>query len=114
MATITPTVDKQGSDTTIFWETLTQDDTAAAAQWGGGEGYFSAYGTFGAATMYIEVSVDGGTTYFRPDTDGAPDGGKFTSAGMVKIDLPVCMIKPTFSGGSGQDIDVKISPKRSI
>lgn len=115
MATITSTVDGNAlKDPVIQWNTLTESDSAVAADWPGGEGFVSVYGTFGGATVSIQISVDGGTTYFTPDTDTAPDGSVFDADGIAKFDLPVCKIKPTASGGSNQDVDIKVSPKRDV
>lgn len=113
MATITATTEGQ-QDRSIFWETLTENDTATGADWPGGEGFVSVYGTFGGATVNVQISVDGGTTYFTPDTGTPPDGVAFTANGIVKFDWPSCLIKPVASGGTSQDVDVKVQPKKYV
>lgn len=115
MATIDPTYsDEHLPNTDITWETLTENDTASAAKWQGGEGFVSVYGTFGSATVNIQVSLDDGTIFFVPDTGAPPDGVAFTADGLVKFDLPPCQIKPVASGGTSQDVDIKILPKRKV
>lgn len=113
MPDITPTIAGE-IDRNIFWETLTENDTALAADWPGGEGFMSVFGTFGSATCNIEISIDDGVTYFTPDTDLAPNGLSFTADGMVKFDLPPCKLRPAATGGTSQDLDIKLQPKRYV
>lgn len=112
MGTIQPIItNNKTPQELISWEALTEADTAIAADFSGGIGFISVYGTFGGATVTIQISVDGGVTYITPDADNAPNGCVFISNGVCQFDFPRCKIKPIASGGSSQDVDIKISPK---
>lgn len=103
-ATLVPTTTL--STTTVKWAGLTTGDAGA------GVGYsdyrdrtVQVLGTFGGATVTIEGSNDGGTTWATLH-DQSANALTFTSAGMkYVIELPA-LIRPSVSGGTSPSIDV--------
>lgn len=91
-----------------IWETLTSANAV-----GSGEALdrhpdktVQLTGTFGSATVIMQGSNDGGTTYFTLQ-DAQGDALSFTAAGGNVILENPALIRPSASGGDGtQDIDV--------
>jgi L-fucose isomerase-like protein len=54
-----------------------------------------ASGTFGGATVALQVSLDGGTTYT------AVDDGSFTAAKVINLDVGKCKARLATSSASG-------------
>lgn len=113
MVTITPTISSPDKNATITWETLTEADTATSAQWPGGDGFVEIMGTFGGATVNVQFSSDD-STFYNVNTAAPPIGSAFTEDAIVYFSLPRGYIKPVAVSGSSQDVDIKVSPKRSI
>jgi len=113
MAAITPIISSPDKDTIIEWETLTEADTADSGKWSGGDGFAEMKGTFGGATINIQFSTDD-VTFYNVNTSAPPIGSAFTSDAIVFFSLPVGYIKPVAANGSSQDVDIKITPRRTI
>jgi len=99
----------------ILWETMTSADGtghgADVSQYS--ELSYQATGTFGGATVVMQGSNDGGTTWatLRDDLGNALS---LTVAGLLSILEPVGMIRPFLSvAGAGADIDVTLFARRS-
>lgn len=93
-----------------LWETLTEADTANAISLANkADKTVTVTGTFGSATVVMKGSNDGANFYTLKDAQG--DDISFTAAGMSIILENPLFIKPTFSGGTSQDVDVIIVAK---
>ena len=108
MATITPTYGSAGNNIeTIVWETLTSADTATAAQPAGLAplaGSVQATGTFGGATITMQISNDGTNWATLRDATGA--NLTFSAAGIADFSTAARYVRPSSAGGTGDDVDV--------
>jgi hypothetical protein len=108
MATIIPTrVDGAAS---FKWTDYSTADTAAAAKLQNQEGLAGTVqvtGTFGGATIALQVSNDG--TNFVTLKDGIGEDISFTAAGMAEFSTAALYIKPTSSGGTSDNVTVSIN-----
>lgn len=93
----------------ISWSAVTSADTFAAAPFPAhADRSVQVTGTFSAATVVIQGSNDGGTTYATLNNP-ADAGLSFTSAGLEAILESTALIKPSASGGGGpQSVNVYI------
>lgn len=74
--------------------------TGDAFDWPGGSGAFIVdRGTFSGATVKLQFSIDGGTTWLDVD-QGGDTYVTFSAAGAGAFDLPACEVKATVSGGT--------------
>lgn len=69
--------------------------TSASLQWPGGQGVFSAVGTFGGATLSLQFMGPDGSTWID-----AGVGTTLTAAGAGIFFLPPSPIRCTVTGGS--------------
>lgn len=110
MATITPTYDgAYDKALEVFWEALTESDTAAAWVPSGLEALIAGVqvtGTFGGATVVLEGSWDGTNYETLRSIDGAAIS--LTAAGYAEFATTAKVIRPSASGGSSQDVDITI------
>ena len=109
MATITaakyPTV--MPWTTRVLWEALTEANSDGSGV------EFSDYadrsvqviGTFGGATIALQGSNDGGTTWAAL-SDPQGNALSFTSAGIEQVGTISQMIRPIVTGGASVDVDV--------
>ena len=107
MANIVPT-EVEGS-TSYRWTDYSTADTAAAVRLQNMEGLAGSVqvtGTFGGATIALQVSNDGTNFVTLNDNIGAPI--TFTSAGMREFSTAALFIKPTSSGGTADNVTVTI------
>lgn len=91
----------------ITWEALTESDTAIAQIVGGTAGAVGSVqvvGTFGGATVTIQISNDGTNWATLQDIEGSDVS--FTAAGLVDFSTAALYIRASASGGSSQDVDV--------
>lgn len=70
------------------------------------------FGTFGTATVVLEGSNDGGTTYTTlNDPQGTPLS--FTAAKIEQVEEPMLLIRPRVSvGDESMDVDVVLFMRR--
>jgi len=113
MATIYPTPNKVASGVnTHTWETLTENDTAAAALIGG-LGPLSAsvqfVGTFGGATVVLQGSNDGTNWVTIQDLEG--NNVSFTAVGAADFSTAMVYLRPSATSGTSQDVDVIVSTR---
>jgi len=83
--------------------TFSADGNSSTIGWIGGNGYFTAQGTFGSGTCKLQFSEDGGTTWSDVGTDTtltAGGGGVFT--------LPNCSLRVNLASSSSPTIAYKV------
>lgn len=109
MATIDPKF-----DTTIpgvprvIWEGAVTGDTLnpfTLKQQYGLAGSVQAVGTFGGATVGIQISNDG-TNWATPKDIQSNDIAMTAATGYHELSLSGAYIRPTLTSGSGNDIDI--------
>lgn len=69
--------------------------TGAAKTWDGGRGQFKALGSFGGATVTLQILGPDGATWLGLGADAA-----LTAAGAVNFDCPPGQLRAAVSGGS--------------
>ena len=110
MATIVPTtVEEQIRAAAYRWTDYSTADTATAVKvqnMQGLAGSVQVTGTFGGATVALQVSNDG-TNYVTLKDATAVDIA-FTAAGIAEFSTAALFIKPTSSGGSGDNVTVTV------
>jgi len=73
--------------------------TGLAVDWPGGAGTFVVdRGTFSGATVKLQASIDGGTTWFDVD-QGGTTYVTFTAASAGNFEIGQCKIRAAVSGG---------------
>lgn len=110
MATRPVTVSYPGQNVRAAWDTITNANSdgekIAIADYS--DKTVQVFGTFGGATLTIQGSNDGGTTWATLHDAQGTDLA-FTAAGMELIAENPLLIRPLLSGGAGSDVDVFIS-----
>lgn len=111
MATVTPTENGPiGSARVITWADCATGDTINSAtleNMQGGVGAVQLSGTWGGATVVLQVSNDGSTWATMKDVNGASISAtddafhEFSTAGVY--------IRPSSSGGSSDAVDVVVA-----
>jgi len=108
MANITPVrTEKPGDCYLDLWEALTTaNHTGTAVSLPGAtERTFQAYGTWGAATLSIEGSMDGGTTYSILK-NRAGTAASLTADGVLDVYSNALLIRARLTAvGVGADVD---------
>jgi hypothetical protein len=108
MATITPTINTAILGVPrLIWEEAATGDTIipfVLTQQYGLAASVQVVGTFGGATVVLQVSNDGTNWVTARDIDGV--GVTFTSTGYAEVSLSAAYIRPAISGGTGNDLDV--------
>lgn len=109
MATISPVItrlDINGQRAfKVLWETVTENDTCAAVELGSHtDRSVQVTGTFGSATAIVQGSNDG-TNYVG--LNALDDGAAWsnTAAALQGVMEATRYIRPSASGGTGQDLD---------
>ena len=90
---------RQGVDVTLLTAAAA---TGTAVRWSGGNGMLIGWGTFGGATVMLQMSPDGGTTWL--DTNAV-----LTSAGGLQVLVPAGFVRAAVAGGSGGSISAKLA-----
>ena len=97
--------------TVYLWETLTESDTGASQLIGGTQtlhGSFQVIGTFGSATVVLQESNDNSTWVTVQDLEGA-DISFANATGLLNFSSASAYFRPFASGGTGQDVDCRLS-----
>jgi hypothetical protein len=112
MATIQPAITKGGakdeSVKNVLWETLDNTNLDGGPvpfpEWS--DRTVQVIGTFDTATVTIQGSLDGGTTWATLTDDQGADLA-FTAAGLEKVAQTTGLIRPLVSSAGGStDVDV--------
>ena len=101
------TLEEQTRSAAFLWETLTTADTASPVKVQNMQGLAGAVqvtGTFGSATVVLQVSNDGTNYVTLSDSTGAAIS--LTAAGMREFSTAARFLRPSVSGGTGDDLDV--------
>lgn len=110
MATISPTtVSEQIRSRSYRWTNLSTADTAVAVMlenMQGLAGSVQVTGTFGSATIVLQVSNDG--TNWTTLKDGTGTNISFTAAGMSEFSTAAWYLRPSSSGGTADDVTVTV------
>lgn len=110
MPTISPTTVSQFIRSAAYqWTNLSTADTAVAVRLENMQGLAGAVqvtGTFGGATIVLQVSNDG--TNFVTLKDGTGTNISFTSAGMAEFSTAALWLRPSSSGGTSDDVTVTV------
>jgi hypothetical protein len=83
--------------------TLSASGDTTVVTWAGGEGFYSATGTWGSGTTTLYASFDGGTTYISCGATGT-----LTANGVIRFMLPECKLKVTLSGATSPSLVVTV------
>jgi P pilus assembly chaperone PapD len=110
MATIIPTiVEEQVRAAAFRWTDYSTADDATPVKvqnMQGLAGSAQVTGTFGGATIALQVSNDG--TNYVTLKDGSGTAITFTAAGMAEFSTAALFIKPTSSGGTADNVTVTV------
>lgn len=119
MADVTPTPSPvpPRRDTVIFWETLTNTNTAGASVHVGGavaDMIVTFTGTPNGATAVLQGSVDNTTWFTVKDVDGTDVSTTLAASAFFEVRSKFAYFRPSTSGGgASQDIDCKLQISRS-
>jgi hypothetical protein len=108
MATIIPT-EIDGATSSYRWTDYSTADTSTPARMNNQEGLAGSVqvtGTFGGATVAIQVSNDG--TNFVTLKDSVGTAITFTAAGFTEFSTAALFIKPTSTGGTADNVTVTV------
>ena len=108
MATVSPVIDRTiAKIPRVIWEACATGDTInslpISEQWGLAASV-QASGTFGGATVVMQHSNDGTNWFTAKDLQG--NDISLTADGIAEFSLSSAYIRPSLSGGSGDDVDV--------
>jgi hypothetical protein len=110
MSTIIPTtVEEQVRAAAYRWTDYSTADTATPVKLQNMQGLAGAVqvtGTFGGATIALQVSNDG--TNFVTLRDATGIAITFTSAGYAEFSTAALFIKPTSTGGTSDNVTVTV------
>jgi hypothetical protein len=110
MATIIPTtVSEHVRSSSYRWTDYSTADDAVAVEiqnMQGLAGSVQVTGTFGSATIALQVSNDG--TNFVTLKNSLGEDITFTAAGMAEFSTAALYIKPTSSGGTADNVTVTV------
>ena len=111
MATIVPTTVEQQIQAAVYrWTDYSTADTSTPIKvqnMQGLAGSVQVTGTFGGATIALQVSNDGTNYVTLKDSTGSDI--TFTAAGMREFSTAALFIKPTSSGGTDDNVTVTIT-----
>lgn len=80
-------------------ETISSNANSAVIDWHGGDGTVAATGTFSGGTIKLQISVDGGTTFF--DTkDGNGTSLTLTADGAFSYSIGSCKLRANMAGAT--------------
>ena len=108
MATVTPTIDTTITGVPrLIWEGIVTGDTLTpftVTQQYGLAASIQVVGTFGGATVKLQVSNDG--TNWADASDVLGNAIELTATGYFEFSLSAAYIRPDVSDGSDNEIDV--------
>lgn len=112
MATVNPTItslDSPNGVPAIVWSGIATGDTLTSYLIRNRYGYVGAAqisGTFGGATVTIQVSNDGTNWFTAQDTLG--NSISVTAAAIFEVSTAAAYIRPTISGGTSDSVDITL------
>lgn len=113
MATVSPAFDFVAAQAAkvprVTWEALATGDTIVAlpiAAQAAIAGAVQFKGTFGGATVSLQVSNDGTTFYDMDDLGGTAVSA--TAAALFEFTTAAMYLRPAITGGTGDDVDVVV------
>lgn len=114
MANITPTtIDNSDETRTVLWAAMGNADNGLSAAFGQfPDRTFGVTGTFGGATVILQGSFDGGTTWVTLN-DYKGNAISFTAAGVALVAENPPLIRPSTSGGTGTVIAATLFGSRA-
>lgn len=80
--------------------------------WGGGEGQFTAFGSFGGGTVTLEWSPNNGTTWLPVDRSG-DTYVTFTANGSGRFTLQPCLIRANLAGATSPNVNAIVYGNRA-
>lgn len=111
MPTVSPSLNTSVADNPrVIWEALATGDTInpfVMSQQYGLAASIQISGTFGGATVKVQISNDNVSYYDMEDVTGTPVST--TSGGLYEVSTAAVYIKPVVTSGSANDIDVIIA-----
>lgn len=96
---------------TLF-ATQTTNANSAALVWGGGEGQFTAYGSFGGGTCKLQWSPDNGVSWLDVDRSG-DTYVTFTANGSGRFTLQPCLIRANLAGATSPNVGALVYGNRA-
>ncbi len=95
----------------VLWETVTCGDTGASQEMAKfNDNTVTVTGTFNSETLTMQGSNDDTNWFTLTDNNGIPIA--LTAAGGRLISEAPRYIRPSFSGSSGGDVDVRLQARR--
>lgn len=87
-----------------FFTNRTTTGNSDAFDWPSGKGTVRAFGTFDGATVKLQASYDGGTTWIDAGAEAS-----FTAAGLANFSLGPCKLRGALSGaGASTSVSLHI------
>lgn len=96
---------RERNDVTELLTGAVTPTSGVTKDWGGGPGILFVSGTFGGATVSLQVMGPKGDLWF----DVGPECTK-TAPGIGGFDLPAGNIRAVVSGGAGADVHADVRP----
>ena len=116
MATVTPTITRINDETARITWVLTNTDADGAPvgkHWADhADRNVQVLGTFGGATVAMQGSNDGGTTYFTLDDPQGTDLSFSAAGGKAVSEVPQ-LTRPLLTGGAASSVTVAMVLRRS-
>jgi len=100
-------LEPQRREMTMAQSTILLENAAAtgpARTWNGGRGQFKTVGTFGGATVTLQILGPDGTTWLSLGEEAA-----FTAPGVVNFDCPPGQLRAQVSGGSPSGLYAEVA-----
>lgn len=90
----------------------TSNGNSGSIIWGGGEGQFTAHGSFGGGTCKLVWSPDQGTTWLDVDRSG-DTYVTFTANGSGRFTLQPCLIRANLAGATSPNVNAIVYGNRA-
>ena len=84
-------------------QVLSADGNTISVLWAGGEGTYSASGTFGGGTTRLMVSMDDGATFFSAGPEG-----ELTISGIRSFSIPECTLRVSLTGATSPNLTISL------
>lgn len=91
-------------------ETLAANGNTTALDWVGGDGTVFASGTFGGGSVTLQLSIDGGVTWFTA-TDETGLAVSLVTAGAFSFSVGSCKVRGVLAGATSPSIKISIQER---